>query len=452
MRRLGIGLALGILSLGAGPRAADAHGDINFLLLIGEEHPEDTPADAFDRHLKAGHIRVVTKTLAAIEAKDVPDDQFRPFLEVTRVLRVHALGWTAKGVHEPESIKLTIAVHDLAKALVTSHPKKPDLQAAYGQALVAHAVERLNRKDDVVFAETFDAGVKACLEAVKLDKTRSAEFHLDAALCLRAGVPHAGKAKWDVLDRVAALLEKARGKETAGTRDAEDAWTHLLRARMSLDDRKRKKGARAIVEKGLALVAPDKGEQSDRAAGAYNELVHLAISNRWMPADTKLVTASEALGGLEYAYPRGCGWALGNEKKQLGTGKLLLERARPDGAWIEVGITTFKSDLTYGEGDIPGDNAKALLVMMRENWKSDLSRPKKAKAPKVLPDWAKGVNGFHIMGGTAAGYSMTIFGWTFRGAASDTIYGINVVVEGKLAKKLPAQAALIVASLREAAK
>ena len=448
-----IGIAALALLATVAARPAWAKGDISYLNLIGDkEIPGDTPAKAFDRLLKAGNIKVVTSTLAGVDPKDVPPKQFADLMKVNRHLRAHAQSWFEMGDHVPENMKLVRVLHELTKKLFDAHGSKcADLHVARGHAVAAFTLESLNRKDAVDASSAFDGATADCVKASTLDPERKAEFLLDAAIVLRTAVPHVGKLRWSVLDRVDGLLKQAADAGTSKARDAEEAWTHLLRAQWALRDKKHKKEARPAFERGLALVEPTRGELSARAAGAYNELIQLARAHKWIKDDRPLLTTSETRGGFAYDYPRGCGWELGDEKKQTGHGRVLLQRLEPDGTWVEVGVTAFAPDKSYGKGDIPGDNAKALLVLMRESWKADLRRPKKKSPPKLLPSWAKKANGYHILGGTERGVPMTIFGWTCKGACPNVIYGITVVVDGALASKMPAQAELIVKSLREQA-
>lgn len=443
MRWVWCAVALG-LSLGAAPQSADA--ELDRLLMIGDvEVPGEDAAGAFRRLTdNTDNLKVLASEITKILPDEVPDEQLSVLAKLARVARDRAVRWQSAAIHHKHALSMLTAVHDLAAAVRKRTTKTSvDAHLAYADALVALSLERINRRDRVSFEESFGAGSKVCLDAASVDKARAEDCAVLGAQLLRLGIARAGHKAAEVLDQADAALDGAGSNGVLI--QAERARILLARAQLLMKYRK-KADAKAATLKGLELIAPQKDAHA-AATGAFNDLVAVAIENKWTSNKTAFVDEAAAKGGFTFSFPTGAGWTFGNEGNLKGKGRFLLERRRPDGAWVEVGLASFDVELGYGEGDVSGAKPKAILQLSKQVWKSQLRKPKSGNASKKdVPGGFKYVSGYTLIGASRTNIPMTVFAWCC--SSPKFTYVFSVLVDGKIVTKLPPQARAVLLSIK----
>ena len=429
--------------LATGVAAAD--GDLDVLLLIGEKDiPGETAAQAFGRHIDAGHFRVVTRELKKLNPDEIGDDQLDDLAAIARAARHRARRWESAAIHNKGALALLEAIYGLAEQVRKRKGEaSADVHLAYANALVARSLEKINRKDSVPFKQSFRAASEACLDGLAAEAVRAEDCAIEAAQLIRVGV-HRAPDRHAALDHAEAALDKVTTQSLRV--QAERGQVLLARAHALLAGRKRG-AAKDAVLKGLAEVAAGKDASVAQAVGAYNDLLGAALANKWASGEQAFITESRERGGFRLEVPTGSLWAFGNERDLKGKGRLLVERRQPDGAWIELGLASFDKDLGYGKGDVPGGKPKAILQLTKQVWSAKMRKPKSGKqGKKGLPPGFSFADGYTLSGRSTTGVPTTIFAWACK--SPDMTYVFSARIEGRIAKKLPPQVASILASIQ----
>ena len=423
--------------------------DLGVLLLIGDESYGETDiAGAFARLVDDGHFKVPNQQLKTVDPKDIPDEQIDDLSMLCYIARVRATRWEQTATHHQHAFALLTTVHDIAKAVRERKPKNVAAHLAYAESLAALTLERINRRDSVKFAETFEAAANVCFEAAKLEDKRVGACAVHGSQLLRVALRRAGTRQHEVLDRALRELDKAASDHPSLR--AERARVHLASSQLHLREKKKgdAKKAYAEAQKAIAAALDLKAHGNDpNVTGAFNDLIAFGMENKWAPKGAAFEMEAREEGGFAFEFPRGAGWHEGNEGNLKGKGRFLLQRLRPDNVWVKVGLASFDVELGYGEGDVPGSKPKAILQMTKQVWQGVMKKPTSGKlGNKELPADFKGIGGYVLTGRSKSNVLMTVFAW---GAKSDKFtYVFTAVLEGKHLKKLPPQAAAILKSVK----